>query len=186
MEHHDFPLMNVRDAAAFLAVHPNTVRRWAQANKLPGRRLGARGDWRFTREDLADMPLAPAVAPRNGHANGAQPPATRTLGADDPADVRSYEARARTMFDLVPVAVYACDAAGVIQDYNQRAVELWGRAPERGDPRERFCGSFKLFSPMAHPCPTINARWRGCCGENASGRTRRRSSSGGSMVCAGR
>src|SRR6476619_7274404 len=115
MDHQDSPLMNARDAAAFLAVHPNTIRRWAQANKLRGKRLGARGDWRFTREDLADMPRAPAVAPRGGHANGAQPSATRSPGAHDNADTRSYEARYRALFDLVPVATYTCDASGVIQ-----------------------------------------------------------------------
>lgn len=161
MDHQDFPLLNVRDAAAFLAVHPNTVRRWAQANKLPGRRLGARGDWRFTREDLADLPLAPAVVLRDRHTNGARPPATRSL-VDDAADTRSYKAWDRALFDLVPVAAYACDATGVIRECNRAAVELWGREPECGDPRERFCGPFRLFYPdggvMPHDeCPTARA-----------------------------
>src|SRR5207302_2733127 len=44
--------------------------------------------------------------------------------------LRRSEARYRTLFDLVPVAVYTCNADGVIQAYNQRAVELWGRKPE--------------------------------------------------------
>lgn len=41
------PLLDVHDAATFLAVHPNTIRRWAQANKLHGSRMGTRGDWRL-------------------------------------------------------------------------------------------------------------------------------------------
>jgi PAS domain S-box-containing protein len=66
--------------------------------------------------------------------------------------------RYRTLFDLGPVAVYSCDAAGVIQDFNRRAAELWGREPEPGDTDLRFCGSFKLFRPdgrfMPHEqCP---------------------------------
>src|SRR4030095_13401733 len=66
--------------------------------------------------------------------------------------------RYRAMFDLGPVAIYACDVSGVILDLNRRAVELWGRKPALGDTDERFCGSFKLFRPdgsfMPHPeCP---------------------------------
>ena len=68
------------------------------------------------------------------------------------------ENRYRTLFDLAPVAVYSCDASGVIRDYNSRAAELWGRKPEVGDTDERFCGSFKLYRPdgsyMPHEqCP---------------------------------
>ena len=76
--------------------------------------------------------------------------------ADDGA--RWNEERYRTLFDLGPVAVYSCDASGVIQEFNHRAVELWGREPAVGDTDERFCGSFKLFRPdgrfMPHEqCP---------------------------------
>ncbi len=68
------------------------------------------------------------------------------------------EARYRTLFDLAPVAVYSCDASGVIRDYNNRAAQLWGRKPATGDTDERFCGSFKLYRPdgtyMPHAlCP---------------------------------
>lgn len=57
------------------------------------------------------------------------------------------EDRYRTCFDLAPVAVYSCDASGVIRDYNSRAAELWGRKPEVGDTDERFCGSFRMYRP---------------------------------------
>jgi PAS domain S-box-containing protein len=65
------------------------------------------------------------------------------------------ERRYRILFDSVPVAVYSTDAEGVIQEFNRRAVELWGRAPGK---KEKFCGSFKLFygdgRPMAREeCP---------------------------------
>jgi PAS domain S-box-containing protein len=71
---------------------------------------------------------------------------------------RESTERYRALFDLGPVAVYAVDASGVITDFNQRAMELWGRKPVIGDTDERFCGSFKMFRPdgsfMAHPqCP---------------------------------
>jgi signal transduction histidine kinase/CheY-like chemotaxis protein len=57
-----------------------------------------------------------------------------------------------------PVAVYSCDASGVIQEFNRRAGELWGCEPKLADTDKRFCGSFKLFRPdgrfMPHEqCP---------------------------------
>jgi PAS domain S-box-containing protein len=73
-------------------------------------------------------------------------------------NLRESEERYRTLFDLGPVAIYSCDAAGVIRNFNHRATELWGRTPACGDTDERFCGSFKLFrsdgSFMPHEqCP---------------------------------
>jgi PAS domain S-box-containing protein len=72
--------------------------------------------------------------------------------------LRASEERYRTLFDLGLVAVYSCDGSGVIQNFNRRAAELWGRSPASGDTDERFCGSFKLFRPdgsfMPHKeCP---------------------------------
>jgi transcriptional regulator with PAS, ATPase and Fis domain len=55
------------------------------------------------------------------------------------------EARYRVLFHSLPVAVFVCDRNAVIQDYNQRAVELWGREPHCGV--ERHCGSVKLYLP---------------------------------------
>jgi PAS domain S-box-containing protein len=59
--------------------------------------------------------------------------------------LRESEERYRVLFRALPVAVFACDRDAVIQDYNQRAVELWGREPQCGV--ERHCGSVKLYLP---------------------------------------
>jgi PAS domain S-box-containing protein len=72
--------------------------------------------------------------------------------------LRESEERYRTLFNLVPVAVYSVDTSGVIQNFNGRAAELWGRQPAVGSTDERFCGSFKAFRPdgsyMPHDqCP---------------------------------
>jgi PAS domain S-box-containing protein len=67
--------------------------------------------------------------------------------------IRQSEKRYRTLFDLVPVAVYTCDANGLIQEYNQHAVELWGREPKTNDASEKYCGSFNLFYPDGRPMP---------------------------------
>jgi PAS domain S-box-containing protein len=76
--------------------------------------------------------------------------------------IRQSEERFRTLFELVPVAVYACDADGLIEEYNQHAVELWGQDPGRSGSSSRFCGSYRIYYPdgrlMPHrKCPTARA-----------------------------
>jgi PAS domain S-box-containing protein len=72
--------------------------------------------------------------------------------------LRQTAKRYHTLFDLVPVAVYVCDPTGVIREYNQRAVELWGCEPGSNGTAPRFCGSYKIYYPdgrfMPHEeCP---------------------------------
>jgi PAS domain S-box-containing protein len=57
------------------------------------------------------------------------------------------EQRFRRLVELMPVAVYTCDTSGIIQTYNHRAVELWGREPKSGDAAQRYCASLRLYSP---------------------------------------
>ena len=59
--------------------------------------------------------------------------------------LRASEERYRTLFDSAPMAVFVSDRNAVIQHYNQRAVELWGREPVCGV--EQYCGSVKLWLP---------------------------------------
>jgi PAS domain S-box-containing protein len=51
----------------------------------------------------------------------------------------------------LPAGAYTCDPKGLITYYNPQALQLWGRAPELNNPADRFCGSFKLFSPEGDP-----------------------------------
>ena len=49
------------------------------------------------------------------------------------------------LIEILPAAVYVCNADAVVVAYNRRAAELWGRAPKLGDTDLKFCGSHKLF-----------------------------------------
>ena len=93
---------------------------------------------------------------RNGAKKRRDPdePATVVgLGKKAEKELRRSRARYRTLFDFVPVAVYTCDANGLIIEFNRRAEELWGRKPSINNRMERFCGSFKIFYPDGTPMP---------------------------------
>lgn len=47
--------------------------------------------------------------------------------------------------NILPIAIYACDADGRLCWYNHRAAEMWGRQPNVGDDSQRFGGAYKLF-----------------------------------------
>ena len=57
----------------------------------------------------------------------------------------------RQLIDNLPIAVYVCDASGVIERYNRRAVELWGREPTRDT--DRFGGSYKIHTAEGSDLP---------------------------------
>lgn len=67
--------------------------------------------------------------------------------------LRESEERYRQLANLLPVAVYTCDASGMITYYNQQATQLWGRAPRPGDTDERFCGSEQMLLPNGQVLP---------------------------------
>ncbi len=58
-----------------------------------------------------------------------------------------------SLWDLLPAAIYVCNRDGQIVRYNSRAGELWGRKPRLGDPKERFCGSHRLYRLDGGPLP---------------------------------
>jgi PAS domain S-box-containing protein len=55
------------------------------------------------------------------------------------------EERFRQLVSLMPAAVYACDEAGRITFYNQRAAELWGREPRLNEEQQKFCGAYRCW-----------------------------------------
>lgn len=63
------------------------------------------------------------------------------------AALEASETRFRTLFELGPVAIYTCDTAGRILEYNRRAAALWGCEPAPGALAEAYCGIHKLLLP---------------------------------------
>jgi PAS domain S-box-containing protein len=49
------------------------------------------------------------------------------------------------LIEFLPVAIYACDAAGRICWFNARAASIWGRAPEAGEKADRLWGSTRVY-----------------------------------------
>lgn len=70
-------MLSLEEAAAFLKVSKNTLRRWTNEGYLPALRVGQRQERRFRREDLLAVTARPAGAPRDGasvaHAAGTTP-----------------------------------------------------------------------------------------------------------------
>lgn len=69
------------------------------------------------------------------------PPGPSSDGSPEPSGRMMHH-----LLDKLPAGAYLCDADGLITYYNEHARQLWGREPRLGDPVDRFCGSFKLFS----------------------------------------
>jgi PAS domain S-box-containing protein len=55
------------------------------------------------------------------------------------------------LLEMLPIAIYMCDAQGRITGFNRRAVDVWGREPRLGDDTELFCGSHLLFNLSGRP-----------------------------------
>jgi PAS domain S-box-containing protein len=51
------------------------------------------------------------------------------------------------LIEVLPAAVYVCNADAVVVAYNRRAAELWGREPAPGDTDEKYCGAHRLYCP---------------------------------------
>jgi len=49
------------------------------------------------------------------------------------------------ILDMLPIATFICDARGTILQYNRRAAEIWGRAPDPGQTHEQFTKNLRFF-----------------------------------------
>ncbi len=68
--------------------------------------------------------------------------------------LQESEDRYRNLFSSVPVAVFVSDRNSVIQHFNQRAVELWGREPVSG--KDHY-GSIKFYLRDGTPLSRVQS-----------------------------
>jgi PAS domain S-box-containing protein len=61
--------------------------------------------------------------------------------------LKESQERYRQLLNVLPAAMYTCNAEGVITYFNSQAAHIWGRKPDIGETDERFCGSFRLYRP---------------------------------------
>src|SRR5262249_27228170 len=94
-----------------------------------------------------------SVSQKLGAANGDEIALAAIPAIDFREDGQVFELRAQ-LFEQLPFGIYVCDRDGLLVRYNRRAAELWGRSPRIGDPKQLFCGSYRMFradgSPMPH------------------------------------
>jgi PAS domain-containing protein len=63
----------------------------------------------------------------------------------DLAESRLWTNRgSQDLIEVLPAAVYVCNAQAVVVSYNRRAAELWGREPVPGDTDQKYCGAHRL------------------------------------------
>jgi PAS domain S-box-containing protein len=67
--------------------------------------------------------------------------------------LEAFRAIDQCALDAVPTGLCVCGADGVLVRYNQRAVELWGRAPRLDEPAEIEGACFRRYTSGGHPVP---------------------------------
>jgi PAS domain S-box-containing protein len=80
--------------------------------------------------------------------NDAQRP--RTVPPLLNAIVRSPE----SLLNVLPVATFLCDAEGSILQFNERALEIWGRAPAIGEKHDSFTSNTRYYELDGTPSET--------------------------------
>lgn len=61
--------------------------------------------------------------------------------------LRASERSFRELVEILPIAVYVCNASGSIESHNRYAVELWGNEPDRTHDTSRFCSVCHICAP---------------------------------------
>ncbi len=70
-----------------------------------------------------------------------------------PFGLDAFLAIEQSALDSIPTGLCVCGPDGVLLRYNQRAVELWGRAPRLNDPAELDGGTFRRYATDGSALP---------------------------------
>ncbi len=119
-------LISVAQAAAQLGVHPNTIRAWTDAGRLPAFRINARGDRRFRRSDVEGL-LAEGGRPVGS------PPGSSAMASRHEAEVAVLARITLGVGGPSPVAVcrVVIDALRTQLGYDRVAIYLTSRGSMR-------------------------------------------------------
>jgi PAS domain S-box-containing protein len=77
----------------------------------------------------------------------------RPKAAAAPSGIDVFIDLDQAALDAIPTGLCVCSAEGVLFRYNRRAVELWGRAPRLGDPKEQHGSGFRRYRADGGPLP---------------------------------
>lgn len=78
-------------------------------------------------------------------------PDVRRRAAGATRALRDMLRAADGILDLLPIATFICDAEGTILQYNQRAVEIWGRKPRPGQTHKDFARGVRFWNLSGEP-----------------------------------
>jgi len=81
--------------------------------------------------------------------NSAQGPKTVAT----PSGIDLFGDIEQTALDAIPTGLCVCTVDAALVRYNQRAIELWGRAPRLGDPNEQYGSAFRRYGADGAPLP---------------------------------
>jgi len=81
--------------------------------------------------------------------NSAQGPKTVAT----PSGIDLFSDIEQTALDAIPTGLCVCTVDAALVRYNQRAIELWGRAPRLGDPNEQYGSAFRRYGADGAPLP---------------------------------
>jgi PAS domain S-box-containing protein len=140
--------------ASLREAHEAGLRRFQETGK--GALIDRRIEITARRKDGSEFPVEVTISPlrlaSGQRVNAFMHDITARKRAEE--ELRRNERRLHRLMELMPAAVYTCDAQGRINFFNHRAAEIWGREPRINASDEKFHGSFGLYrpdgSPLAH------------------------------------
>ena len=80
-------------------------------------------------------------------------PASRPIPSGIGAGLGAMLRASDGILDMLPIATFISDARGTILQYNRRAVEIWGRAPQPGQTHEQFNETSSFAEVDGTPMP---------------------------------